>query len=72
MDDRQKSYVTAPTALMVLGRHTPAPDADALLRMTQQFYTLTFALYVPVFSPSLTIGGQLDLYHHTLIGFVFC
>ena len=28
MDARQESYATAPSALMVLGRCTPAPNAD--------------------------------------------
>lgn len=60
MDVRQESYATAPSALMARGRFTRAPNADLLLRMTQQFYTLTFGLSIPIFSPSLT-KGQLDL-----------
>lgn len=56
MDARQESYATAPSALMASGRYTPAPNADLVLRMTQRFYTLTFALSIPIFSPSLTMG----------------
>lgn len=51
MDDGQKSYAIPPSALMVLAKYTTALDAD--LRMTQRFYTLTFA---SIFSPSLTKG----------------
>ena len=77
MDDRQKSYVIAPSALMVLGRCTPLPDPDLLLRMTQRFCTLTFALYIPIFSSSLTIGtaGSIPPYPHwlcVLLNIAFC
>lgn len=60
MDARQESYATAPSALMAPGRYTPAPNADAdlLLRMTQRFYTLTFALSIPIFSPSFNNGDS--------------
>lgn len=62
MDTRQESYATAPSALMAPGRYTPAPNADLLLRMTQRFYTLTFALSFYTHFLSLTHnGGQLDL-----------
>lgn len=77
MDDRQKSYVIAPSALMVLGRCTPLPDPDLLPRMTQRFCTLTFALYIPIFSSSLTIGtaGSIPPYPHwlcVLLNIAFC
>lgn len=64
----QESYAIPLSALMVPGRYTPAPDADLLLRMTQRFYTLTLALSIPIFSPSLTMGtaGSIPPYPHWL------
>lgn len=58
IDTRYESYATAPFALMASGRHTPAPNADLLLRMTQQFYTLT--LYTNFLS--LTHNGDSWIY----------
>lgn len=60
MDARRESYVTAPSALTAPGGHTPAPNADLLLRMTQRFYTLSFAL--SAHSLSLTHNGDSWIY----------
>lgn len=61
MDTRQESYATPAFALMQPDRDSPAPNADLLLGMTQQFSrTLTFALSIPIWAASLT-KGQLDL-----------
>lgn len=60
MDARQESYATAPSALMVLGRYTPAPNADLLLRMTQRFYTHFWTLYT--YFLSLTHKGDRWIY----------
>lgn len=60
MNARRESYVTAPSALTAPGGHTPAPNADLLLRMTQRFYTLTFAH--SAHSLSLTHNGDSWIY----------
>ena len=57
MDARQESYATAPSALMASGRYTPAPNADLVAEDdTAILHSHFFALSIPIFSPSLTMG----------------
>lgn len=57
MDARQESYATAPSAPMASGRYTPAPNADLVAEDdTAILHSHFFALSIPIFSPSLTMG----------------
>lgn len=67
IDAKQESYATAPSALMVPGKFTPAPMLIYCWGWHSNS-TLHFCAPIPVFSPSFTKGttGSIALYPHWL------